>query len=68
MQVRHKEDTQPECFWNAGIVKKYWTALPESEHMKAEDLCHECKGEAKPVFIEGSSYKVGDSNYSGWGI
>eukprot|EP00972_Heterocapsa_arctica_P081270 11976942-Heterocapsa_arctica.AAC.1 len=36
--------------------------------MKAEDLCHECKGKAKTVFIDGSSYKVGDSNYSGWGI
>eukprot|EP00972_Heterocapsa_arctica_P033505 4932310-Heterocapsa_arctica.AAC.1 len=36
--------------------------------MKAEDLCHECKGKAKTAFIDGSSYKVGDSNYSGWGI
>eukprot|EP00972_Heterocapsa_arctica_P079032 11652882-Heterocapsa_arctica.AAC.1 len=36
--------------------------------MKAEDLCHECNGKAKTVFIDGSSYKVGDSNYSGWGI
>ena len=34
----------------------------------AEDLCHECKGTAKTVFIDGSSYKVGNSNYSGWGI
>eukprot|EP00972_Heterocapsa_arctica_P109376 16106359-Heterocapsa_arctica.AAC.1 len=36
--------------------------------MMAEDLCHECKGTAKSVFIDGSSYKVGNSNYSGWGI
>eukprot|EP00972_Heterocapsa_arctica_P063797 9412082-Heterocapsa_arctica.AAC.1 len=36
--------------------------------MKAEDMCHECKGKAKTLFIDGSSYKVGDSNYSGWGI
>eukprot|EP00972_Heterocapsa_arctica_P115683 16449172-Heterocapsa_arctica.AAC.1 len=33
----------------------------------AEDLCHECKGTAKTVFIDGSSYKIGNSNYSGWG-
>eukprot|EP00972_Heterocapsa_arctica_P055244 8151260-Heterocapsa_arctica.AAC.1 len=36
--------------------------------MRAEDLCHECKEKAKTVFIDGSSYKTGDSNYSGWGI
>ncbi len=36
--------------------------------MKEEDLCHECKGTAKTVFIDGSSYKIGNSNYSGWGI
>eukprot|EP00972_Heterocapsa_arctica_P039789 5862974-Heterocapsa_arctica.AAC.1 len=36
--------------------------------MKPEDLCHECKGKTKTVFIDGSSFKVGDSNYSGRGI
>eukprot|EP00972_Heterocapsa_arctica_P093994 13862899-Heterocapsa_arctica.AAC.1 len=36
--------------------------------MKEEDLCHECKGTAKTVFIDGSSYKVGNSNYSGLGL
>eukprot|EP00972_Heterocapsa_arctica_P054081 7969345-Heterocapsa_arctica.AAC.1 len=36
--------------------------------MKTEDLCHECKGTAKMVFIAGSSYKTGNSNYSGWRI
>eukprot|EP00972_Heterocapsa_arctica_P051662 7600608-Heterocapsa_arctica.AAC.1 len=36
--------------------------------MKEEDLCHECKGTAKTVFIDGSSYEIGNSNYSGWGI
>eukprot|EP00972_Heterocapsa_arctica_P015314 2256240-Heterocapsa_arctica.AAC.1 len=28
--------------------------------MKAEDLCHECKGKANTVFIDGSSYIIGD--------
>eukprot|EP00972_Heterocapsa_arctica_P080497 11861594-Heterocapsa_arctica.AAC.1 len=32
------------------------------------DLCHECNGTAKTVYIDGSSYKIGNSNYSGWGI
>eukprot|EP00972_Heterocapsa_arctica_P029774 4386784-Heterocapsa_arctica.AAC.1 len=36
--------------------------------MMAEDLCHECKGTASTVFIDGSSYKIGTSNYSGRGI
>eukprot|EP00972_Heterocapsa_arctica_P054268 7998422-Heterocapsa_arctica.AAC.1 len=61
MQIRHKEHNQPECFWNAGVVTTDWTALPESEHVMVEDLCHECKGTANTVFIDGSSYKVGNS-------
>eukprot|EP00972_Heterocapsa_arctica_P092354 13620683-Heterocapsa_arctica.AAC.1 len=63
MQIRHKEEHQPECFWNAGIATKDWTTLQESEHMKAEDLCHECKGKTNTVFIDGSSYKVGESGH-----
>eukprot|EP00972_Heterocapsa_arctica_P102115 15048084-Heterocapsa_arctica.AAC.1 len=39
-----------------------------NQSMRAEDLCHECQGTAKTVFIDGSSYKIRDSNYSGWGI
>eukprot|EP00972_Heterocapsa_arctica_P100827 14863704-Heterocapsa_arctica.AAC.1 len=68
MEIIYKEHNQPECFWNAGVVTTYWTTLPESEHMMAEDLGHECKGTAKTVFIDGSSYNVGNSNYSVWGI
>eukprot|EP00972_Heterocapsa_arctica_P108034 15911332-Heterocapsa_arctica.AAC.1 len=54
--------------WNAGIVTTDCTTLPDAEHMMAEDLCHECKGTAKTVCIDGSSYTIGNSNYSGWGI
>eukprot|EP00972_Heterocapsa_arctica_P034938 5143706-Heterocapsa_arctica.AAC.1 len=36
--------------------------------MQTDDLCHECKGTAKKVYIDGSSYKSGASNYSGWGL
>eukprot|EP00972_Heterocapsa_arctica_P083666 12329422-Heterocapsa_arctica.AAC.1 len=36
--------------------------------MMADALCHDCKGTAKSVFIYGSSYTIGNSNYSGWGI
>eukprot|EP00972_Heterocapsa_arctica_P029061 4275722-Heterocapsa_arctica.AAC.1 len=38
-----KQHNQPECFWNAGVVTTDWTTLPESEPMRTEDLCHECK-------------------------
>eukprot|EP00972_Heterocapsa_arctica_P034864 5132054-Heterocapsa_arctica.AAC.1 len=67
MQIRHKEHNQPECLWNTGVVTTYWTTLPDSKHMMADDLCHDCKGTAKSVFIDGSSYNIGNSNYSGWG-
>eukprot|EP00972_Heterocapsa_arctica_P018134 2679314-Heterocapsa_arctica.AAC.1 len=30
----------------------------------AEDLCHECKGTAKSVFIDGSPYKIGKNQSS----
>eukprot|EP00972_Heterocapsa_arctica_P038583 5686642-Heterocapsa_arctica.AAC.1 len=43
IQIRNKENNQPSSFWNTGLVTTYWTTLPESEHMKAEDLRHECK-------------------------
>eukprot|EP00972_Heterocapsa_arctica_P002477 356677-Heterocapsa_arctica.AAC.2 len=33
--------------------------------MKAED---QCQGKATTVFIDGSSYNIGASNYSGWGL
>eukprot|EP00972_Heterocapsa_arctica_P021866 3217404-Heterocapsa_arctica.AAC.1 len=36
--------------------------------MEAEDICHLSKGTANIVYIDGSSYKIGSSNYSGWGI
>eukprot|EP00972_Heterocapsa_arctica_P098144 14482086-Heterocapsa_arctica.AAC.1 len=36
--------------------------------MMTEDLCLECKGTAETVFIDGSSYIIGNSNYSGRGI
>eukprot|EP00972_Heterocapsa_arctica_P005680 838052-Heterocapsa_arctica.AAC.1 len=47
MQIRHNEHNQPECFWNTRVVTTDWTALPDSEQMMADDLCHECKGTAK---------------------
>eukprot|EP00972_Heterocapsa_arctica_P004958 734687-Heterocapsa_arctica.AAC.1 len=36
--------------------------------MQEVDLCHECKGTPTTVFIDGSSYKIGNSKYSGWGL
>jgi ribonuclease HI len=67
-QIRKDEENKPECFWNTGVVTNEWTTLPDSKHMLDIDLCHECNGTAKTVFIDGSSYKIGNSNYSGWGL
>eukprot|EP00972_Heterocapsa_arctica_P102563 15115875-Heterocapsa_arctica.AAC.1 len=67
-QIRDREENKPECFWNAGVVTKDWTTLPESKAMQEIDLCHECKGTPNIVFIDGSSYNIGNSSYSGWGI
>eukprot|EP00972_Heterocapsa_arctica_P059900 8834817-Heterocapsa_arctica.AAC.1 len=36
--------------------------------MLAEELRHESKGTAKKVYVDGSSYNIGASNYSDWGI
>eukprot|EP00972_Heterocapsa_arctica_P089359 13175316-Heterocapsa_arctica.AAC.1 len=36
--------------------------------MNEEDKCHPCDGKVKKVYIDGSPFKVGASNYSGWGI
>eukprot|EP00972_Heterocapsa_arctica_P010899 1596234-Heterocapsa_arctica.AAC.1 len=66
--MRKRENKQPECFWNTGVVTKYWTTLPPSDYMKTEDQCHKCKGKEKSVYIDGSSYEIGASNYSGWGL
>eukprot|EP00972_Heterocapsa_arctica_P084684 12472607-Heterocapsa_arctica.AAC.1 len=43
-------------------------------HFPSQNICwlktqfHICKGTAKTVYIDGSSYNIGASNYSGWGI
>eukprot|EP00972_Heterocapsa_arctica_P000792 111638-Heterocapsa_arctica.AAC.1 len=50
------------------VVTTDWTTLPKSEHMKTKECYHECKGTVKTVFIDGSSYKIGNINYSGWGF
>eukprot|EP00972_Heterocapsa_arctica_P092467 13638917-Heterocapsa_arctica.AAC.1 len=36
--------------------------------MYQEDICHPCKGTSIKCCIDGSSYKIGAINYSGWGI
>jgi hypothetical protein len=68
LMIRKRLDNKPECFWNAGVVTEDWTTLPDSIHMQSPEVCHECKGQAKTVYIDGSSYKIGKSNYSGWGL
>eukprot|EP00972_Heterocapsa_arctica_P033471 4927300-Heterocapsa_arctica.AAC.1 len=53
---------------NAFFVGQQMRELITSEHITEEDKCHPCDGKVKKVYIDGSSFKVGASNYSGWGI
>eukprot|EP00972_Heterocapsa_arctica_P105080 15483128-Heterocapsa_arctica.AAC.1 len=66
LRKKRAQENKPECFWDAGIIATYWTTLPLTE--QSEDTCHPCKGTATTVYIDGSSYKLGASNYSGWRI
>eukprot|EP00972_Heterocapsa_arctica_P018345 2709560-Heterocapsa_arctica.AAC.1 len=52
----------------AGIVPSDWTTLPDTENMKAMEVCHHCRGKVKKVYIDGSATEVGASCYAGWGL
>eukprot|EP00972_Heterocapsa_arctica_P040737 6003528-Heterocapsa_arctica.AAC.1 len=36
--------------------------------MDEEDICHPRKRTTRQLYIDGSSYKIGASSYSGWGL
>eukprot|EP00972_Heterocapsa_arctica_P057978 8553977-Heterocapsa_arctica.AAC.2 len=56
VQRRAKEGNIPAYFWMAGIVPSDWTTWPDTENMKAMEVCHPCKGKMK-VNIDGSATK-----------
>eukprot|EP00972_Heterocapsa_arctica_P035936 5286027-Heterocapsa_arctica.AAC.1 len=61
-------NSEPQCLWTTGVITKEYTALPDTEYMKAEDLCLNCTEKADKVYIDGSATKIGASAYAGWGM
>eukprot|EP00972_Heterocapsa_arctica_P064742 9553045-Heterocapsa_arctica.AAC.1 len=31
-------NSEPQCLWTTGVITKDYTALPETEYMKTEDI------------------------------
>eukprot|EP00972_Heterocapsa_arctica_P056047 8267447-Heterocapsa_arctica.AAC.1 len=46
-QRRTKEENKPACFWMGGIVLSDWTNWPDTENMKAMEVCHPYRGKVK---------------------
>eukprot|EP00972_Heterocapsa_arctica_P074400 10979885-Heterocapsa_arctica.AAC.1 len=60
--------SEPQCLWTTGVITKEYTALPETEHMKAEDTKHGSTEKAGKIYIDGSATTIGASAYAGWGM
>eukprot|EP00972_Heterocapsa_arctica_P079651 11736343-Heterocapsa_arctica.AAC.1 len=50
-------NSEPQFFWTTGVITTYYTALPETEHMKAEDISVNCTEKAAKVYIDGRPHK-----------
>eukprot|EP00972_Heterocapsa_arctica_P099779 14718864-Heterocapsa_arctica.AAC.1 len=61
-------DSEPQCLWTTGAITKDFAALPETEHMKADDISLNCTEKDDKVDIDGSAAKIGASAYAGWGM
>eukprot|EP00972_Heterocapsa_arctica_P022674 3335437-Heterocapsa_arctica.AAC.1 len=61
-------NSEPQCLWTTGVITKEYTALPDTEHMRAEDICLDCTEKADKVYIDGSATKIRASAYAGWGM
>eukprot|EP00972_Heterocapsa_arctica_P047169 6958605-Heterocapsa_arctica.AAC.1 len=51
-------NSEPQCLWTTGEITNDFTALRETEHMKAEDISLNCIGKADRVYIDGSATKI----------
>eukprot|EP00972_Heterocapsa_arctica_P030069 4432097-Heterocapsa_arctica.AAC.1 len=59
-------NSEPQCLWTTRVITKDYTALPETEHMKAEDISLNSTAKADKVYIDGSATQIGASAYAGW--
>eukprot|EP00972_Heterocapsa_arctica_P027934 4108325-Heterocapsa_arctica.AAC.1 len=47
----------PRCLWSTGVITREYTALPDTEDLKAEDTRLNCTEKADKVYIDGSATK-----------
>eukprot|EP00972_Heterocapsa_arctica_P089143 13144899-Heterocapsa_arctica.AAC.1 len=59
--------SEPQCLWTTRVITKEYTALPETDFMRAEDTCLDSAENAVKVYIDGSATKIEASAYAGWG-
>eukprot|EP00972_Heterocapsa_arctica_P017471 2581429-Heterocapsa_arctica.AAC.1 len=41
-EIKKEMNSEPQCLWTTGMITKHLTVLPETEHMKAEDIRLNC--------------------------
>eukprot|EP00972_Heterocapsa_arctica_P024158 3561545-Heterocapsa_arctica.AAC.1 len=58
--------SEPQCLWTTGVITRDYTAPPETEHMKGEDISLPSTEKVEKVYVDGSATKVGASAYAGW--
>eukprot|EP00972_Heterocapsa_arctica_P085100 12539229-Heterocapsa_arctica.AAC.1 len=59
-------NSEPQCLWTTRVITKDYTALPETEYMKGEDVSLPCTEKTNKVYIDGSATTIGASAYAGW--
>eukprot|EP00972_Heterocapsa_arctica_P079940 11780888-Heterocapsa_arctica.AAC.1 len=45
-EIKKHMNSEPQCLWTTGVINKEYTVLPDTEYMKAEDLCLDCTEKA----------------------
>eukprot|EP00972_Heterocapsa_arctica_P033436 4923083-Heterocapsa_arctica.AAC.1 len=41
-EIKKDMNSEPQCLWTTGVITTDYTALPETEHMKAENISLNC--------------------------
>eukprot|EP00972_Heterocapsa_arctica_P081942 12076807-Heterocapsa_arctica.AAC.1 len=49
-RIKEQMNSEPQCLWTTGVITKEYTALPDTEFMKAEDLCLDRTEKADKVY------------------
>eukprot|EP00972_Heterocapsa_arctica_P042921 6328902-Heterocapsa_arctica.AAC.1 len=49
-EIKQGMNSEPQCLWTTGVITKGYTALPDTEYMKGEDISLPCTGKAEQVY------------------